>query len=194
MSNIVQFGSIWSNLVQSGSIWFNLVQSCPILSCLVQSCSIVFNLVQSWSIFFLLLSGVYGGNYGANYRLYKFQGDRFDPCNSNMIKKLSNMQFELHDGNGGTCSLSEDLIISVRGMKSRRNGNFKRYVTYYVSLHPALQWLTKIALGTIHILREHVCGLFGPHPPTHLISISPYQSWISRRILWKHLGKIFHSK
>ena len=116
--------------------------------------------------FFFYFLGVYGGNYGANYRLYKFQGDRFDPCNSNMIKKLSNMQFELHDGNGGTCPLSEDLIISVRGMKSRRNGNFKRYVTYYVSLHPALQWLTKIALGTIYVLRQYVFVLFGPHSPT----------------------------
>lgn len=134
-------------------------QSCSALVYLAQPCSILLNLAQPFFFYFL---GVYGGKYGANYRLYKFQGDRFDPCNSNMIKKLPNMQFELHDGNGGTCPLSEDLIISVRGMKSRRNGNFKRYVTYYVSLHPALQWLTKVALGNIHILCQHVFGLFEP--------------------------------
>ena len=56
------------------------------------------------------------------------------------------MQFVLHDGKGGTCPLTEDLIITYRGMKSRRDGSLKRYVTYYITSHPELKWLTEIAL------------------------------------------------
>ena len=29
---------------------------------------------------------------------------------------------------------------------SRRDGSLKRYVTYYITTHPELEWLTKIAL------------------------------------------------
>ena len=70
-------------------------------------------------LLFFSFSGVYGGNYGSNYRLNRFQGDRFETISAKLIKSLTNMQFVLHDGKGGTCPLTEDLIITYRGMKSR---------------------------------------------------------------------------
>ena len=56
------------------------------------------------------------------------------------------MQCVLHDGKGGTCPLAEDLIITYTGKKTRRDGSLKRYVTYYITSHPELKWLTEIAL------------------------------------------------
>ena len=76
------------------------------------------NKLPFYSLFFSF-SGVYGGNYGSNYRLNRFQGDRFETISAKLIKSLTNMQFVLHDGKGGTCPLTEDLIITYRGMKSR---------------------------------------------------------------------------
>ena len=76
------------------------------------------NKLPFYSLFFSF-SGVYGGNYGSNYRLNRFQGDRFETISAKLIKSLTNMQFVLHDGKGGTCPLAEDLIITYRGMKSR---------------------------------------------------------------------------
>ena len=62
------------------------------------------------------------------------------------------MQCVLHDGKGGTCPLAEDLIITYTGKKTRRDGSLKRYVTYYITSHPELKWLTEIALGGFQLL------------------------------------------
>ena len=95
---------------------------------------------------FFYFSGVYGGNYGSNYRLNRFKGEGFETVSSKLIKSLTNMQCVLHDGKGGTCPLAEDLIITYTGKKTRRDGSLKRYVTYYITSHPELKWLTEIAL------------------------------------------------
>ena len=38
------------------------------------------------------------------------------------------------------------LIIFDNFTISRRDGSLKRYVTYYITSHPELKWLTEIAL------------------------------------------------